>query len=127
MKSAKSLLTVFVFTLFVFTLAQGVSVSAAEQEEFIDLIGTAETPEDHLKIADFYDAKALKMEKAANRHKSMGESYEKRSKPMMGMSKTCAKLSEQYMDSANSYKEMAKHHRAMAGGTQDHDSHMHEH
>jgi len=86
MKSAKFLLKVFVFTLLVFTLIQDVSIKASEKEEIIVLIETAETPEDHEKIVEYYEVKALKMEKMANKNKAMGESYNKRGKPMSGMS-----------------------------------------
>lgn len=122
MKSLK----VFFFTLFVFASIQVVSVFAVEEEEIIVLIQTAKTPEDHQKIVDYYEVMTLRMEKMANKHKSMGEAYEKRSKPMSGMANNCAKLSEEYRESANVYNEMAQHHKEMAEGKHNHDSHQHE-
>ncbi len=122
MKSLK----VFFFTLFVIASIQVVSVYAVEEEEIIVLIETAETPEDHGKIVDYYEAKALEMETLANIHKAMAASYKKRSKPLSGMPEHCTKLSQKYTESAYVYGEMAKHHKKMAEGKQNHDSHQHE-
>lgn len=122
MKSLK----VFFLTLFVIASIQVVSVYAVEEDEFIILIETAKTPEDHQKIVDYYEVMTLRMEKMVNKHKSKGEAYEKRSKPMSGMSKNCSKLSEEYKESANVCNEMLQHHKEMADGKHDHDAHHHE-
>jgi hypothetical protein len=126
MKTLHLVITVVVLTMLIVPFMSGISTNAAEEEEILVLIETAETPEDHIKIAEYYEEQASQMEKMASLHESMGKSYAKRSKPMSGMAKHCSKLSKKNMVSAEIYKSMATHHREMAQGTDDHDSHQHE-
>lgn len=125
MKNLHLVLTVFVLSMLVVPLMSGLSTNAAEEEEIIVLIETAESPEDHIKIAEYYEVQAAQMEKMSKMHETMGETYAKRSKPMSGMAQHCSKLSDKNGESAESYKAMAKHHRDMAQDTEDHDSHQH--
>ena len=125
MKNLHLILTVLVFTMLIVPFMGGMLINAAEEEEIIVLIESADTPEDHIKVAEYYEVQAVQMEKMAKMHDSMGESYAKRSKPMSGMAKHCSTLSDKYSESAESYKSMAKHHRDMAQGTDNHDSHQH--
>lgn len=119
------LLSAVVMTILIIPLMSGISTHASEEEEILVLIETAESPEDHIKIAEYYEEQAMQMEKMASMHKSMGESYRKRSKPMSGMAKHCADLSKESQDSAKKYNDMAAHHREMAKGTDNHGSHEH--
>lgn len=125
MKNLHLILTIFVLSMLVVPLMGGLSTNAAEEEDIIVLIETAETPEDHIKIAEYYEVQAAQMEKMSKMHETMGETYAKRSKPMSGMADHCSKLSDKNSESAEAYKSMAKHHRGMAEGTDDHDSHQH--
>lgn len=125
MKRLDLFLTAVVMTMFIVPLISGISTGAAEEEEIMVLIENAETPEDHIKIAEYYEEQASQMDKMANMHESMGQSYSKRSKPMSGMAKHCADLSKENKDSAEKYRAMAAHHREMAQGMDDHGSHEH--
>jgi hypothetical protein len=88
-------------------------IYAVEEEEIMILIETAKTPEDHIKIAEFYEEKAQKMENMASKHIKMGNSYRNRSKPMPAMVKNCSELANEYKAAAEEYKKMAAEHRKM--------------
>jgi hypothetical protein len=120
MKNLHLILTVFVLTMLVVPFMSGMSTNAAEEVEIMVLIESAETPEDHMKIAEYYEAQAAQMEKMAKMHETMGKTYERRSKPMSGMAIHCSKLSKGSMESAEQYKAMAKMHRDMAQWMDDH-------
>lgn len=123
MKNLHLILTVFVFTMLIVPLMSGMSTNAAEEEEIMVLIEIAETPEDHIKIAEYYEVQATQMEKMGKMHESMGETYKKRSKPMSGMAIHCSMLSKDSNESAEQYRAMAKEHEKMAHEMMDHDSH----
>ena len=125
MKNLHLVLTVFVLSMLVVPLMSGLSTNAAEEEEIIVLIETAESPEDHIKIAEYYEAQAAQMEKRSKMHETMGKTYEKRSKPMSGMAIHCSKLSQESNESAEQYRAMAKEHEKMAHEMMNHDSHQH--
>ena len=85
-----------------------------QEEEITQLIETASTPEDHMKIAGFYEKEAAKMEEKALTHTSMADAYKLRSKPLPGMAKHCTNLSKKYEEAAKEYSDMANEHRKMA-------------
>ena len=114
MKNSMLLLAAFAVTMLVFSLYRGIPTGAQEEVDISVLIETADTPEDHLKIAEYYEEQAVNMEKKATLHESMGKAYEKRSKPMSGMPRHCAKLSKESSESAEQYKAMAAEHEKMA-------------
>lgn len=125
MKILHLVFTAVVLTMLTVPFLGVIPTTAAEEEEIMVLIETAETPEDHIKIAEYYKEQAMQMEKMASMHKSMGESYRKRSKPMSGMAKHCADLSKESRDSAKKYNDMAAHHMEMAQSIDNHGSHEH--
>lgn len=86
----------------------------SEENEIKRLIETAMTPEEHMKIADYYEKEAAQMEKKAMVHASMADSYRKRSKPLMGLANHCSNLAKKYTEAAKEYKDMAMEHRRMA-------------
>jgi len=116
MKTLHLVITAVVLTMLIVPFMSGIPTNATEEEDIMVLIESAETPEGHIEIAEYYEVQAAKMEKMANKHESMGKSYAKRSKPMSGMPKHCSKLSKKNMESAETYKAMAKQHREMAQG-----------
>lgn len=126
MRNLHLILTVLVITMLIVPFTSGISTNAAEEEEdILVLIVTAETPEEHIKVAEYYEVQANQMEKMSKMHESMGESYAKRSKPMSGMTQHCSKLSNESMESAEQYRAMAKEHEKMAHELMNHDSHEH--
>ena len=122
MKSLHLVFTTVFLTLLIISFSNWVPASAAQEEEILVLIETADTPEDHIKIAEYYNGLAEQMEIMASQHESMGKAYKKRSKPMSGMSAHCANLSNEYKKSADQYRAMAKEHEDIAHGMMDHDS-----
>lgn len=123
MRKPEFLIAVAILSLLAFFTVKGIAPISAQEDDITSLIETADTPEDHMKIAEYYNGQAEKMEKMASQHESMGEAYKKRSKPMSGMSKHCAELSKESKESAEQYRAMAKEHEEMAHGMMDHDSH----
>ncbi len=125
MRSSKFLIAVAVLSLLAFFTVKGVPTGSAGEDDITSLIQNAKTPEDHMKIAEYYNTQAEHMEKMANMHESMGEAYKKRSKPMSGMPQHCAKLTKDSRESAEQYKAMAEEHEKMAHGMMDHDHDSH--
>ena len=76
MKKSMLLLTAFAVTLLVFSLNREIPTSAEEEVDITVLIETADTPEDHLKIAEYYEEQAVMMEKKATLHESMAKAYQ---------------------------------------------------
>mgnify|MGYP001486945487 CR=1 FL=1 len=119
MKKSMLLLSAFTVTMLVFSFYRGIPTSAQEEVEISVLIETANTPEDHMKIAEYYEEQAVKMEKEATLHESMGKAYQKRSKPMSGMPQHCARLKRESRESADQYRAMAEEHEKMAREMQE--------
>ena len=89
-------------------------IYAAEEEEIMTLIETAKTPEDHIKIAEFYEMQAEKLQNKATKHSAMASAYKNRSKPWPGMVRHCTNLAAESKAEADEYSNMAAEHRKMA-------------
>jgi hypothetical protein len=114
MRNTLSLAFIVVAALAVFSYAGGMLPAGAYTEEEVErLIETASTPEDHMKLAEYYDEQAMKMEKEASRHTAMAQAYEKRGK-RTHLSVHCRALSAKYRESEGEYKALADEHRKMA-------------
>ena len=78
-------LTIISLTFLVF-LAVGNTAAgqrpSLSKKEVKALIASAKTREDHLKLADFYKAKAVRLEAEARDHDEMAEMYRKNPTPM---------------------------------------------
>src|SRR3972149_6662466 len=120
MKKSMLLLTAFAVTMLVFSLNREIPTSAQEEVDITVLIETADTPEDHLKIAEYYEEQAVMMEKKATLHESMAEAYQ--GGKMTGMTTHCDKLVKDSKASAEQYREMAAEHKKMAQETQSQSS-----
>jgi hypothetical protein len=118
MKRSLTLIIALISTSLLFSFIIGVPGKASEEEEITKLIQTATTPEDHMKIADYYQKKAGEAEVSAHSHASMAASYENRGKPMPGPAKHCSNLSKDYKKAAEEYKALAVEHKKMAEGIQ---------
>jgi hypothetical protein len=112
MKKSMLLLAAFAVTMLVFSLYRGIPTSAQEEVDISVLIETADTPEDHLKIAEYYEEQAVTMEKKATLHESMAKAY--KGTKFTGMTSHCEKLVKEFQASAGQYKAMAAEHRKMA-------------
>ena len=106
----KSLLiiTSVLISLMIFSLSMELPSYAGEEEEILILIETAQTPEDYMKIAEYYEKQAAKMDELAQYHKLMGENFKRRSKPWPTMVRNCQQLTEKYQKAAAEYRAMAK-------------------
>ncbi|MEW6145943.1 MAG: hypothetical protein AB1598_13085 [Thermodesulfobacteriota bacterium] len=112
MKKSMLILAAFTMAVLVFSLSRGIPASTEEEVDITVLIETADTPEDHIKIAEYYEEQAVLMEKKATLHDSMAEAYE--GGKMAGMSTHCVKLAADSKASAEQYREMAAEHKKMA-------------
>lgn len=71
-----------VATLFMLTLATTPQVRAAQakhlsHKEVNELIASAKEPQDHLRLAQYYNSEADRLEAEAKEHEVMAESYRK--------------------------------------------------
>lgn len=112
-KMSQIVIALIVF-LMLFSFIGVVPGGAAEEQDVDKMIETANTPEDHMKIAEYYEKQAAKMEQEASFHASLADSYKSRGKPLLGLAKHCADLSKRYMEAAKDYKAMAMEHMKMA-------------
>ena len=118
MKRVLPLVIALIASFVLFSCVRGVPSKVSEEEEINKLIETAITPEDHMKIAEYYEKQAEKMEVKAHSHASMAASYRARGKPIFGLGIHCRNLSKKYKETAEEYKALAMEHRKMAGETQ---------
>lgn len=114
MKMLLTLVTALIVTFMFFSFTPGLPGNASEDEDIQRLIETAATPEDHIRIAEYYEKQAADMELKASSHASMADSYENRGKPLLGLAKHCRNLSKGYTEAAKEYRAMAMEHRNMA-------------
>ena len=120
-----SLVIALILPFLLFSFIGGILGNASEEEIDI-LIETAKTPEDHMKIAGFYEKEAAKMEEKGYTHASMADAYETRLKPLTEdfqqdqkrmytkLAIHCSDLSKSYREAAQEYRIMAMVHRKMA-------------
>jgi hypothetical protein len=112
MKKPILFLLAIIVTALVFSLNRQAPTNAQEEVDITVLIETADTPEDHLKIAEYYEEQAVVMEKKATLHASMAKAYQ--GGKMAGMTTHCDKLAKDSTASAEQYREMAAEHKKMA-------------
>ncbi|MAT38207.1 MAG: hypothetical protein CL946_01245 [Ectothiorhodospiraceae bacterium] len=120
MKKSMLILAALALTLLAFSLNREIPTSAQEEVDITVLIETADTPEDHLKIAEYYEEQAVMMEKKATLHASMAKAYQ--GGKMAGMSTHCKNLAKESEASAEQYRTMAAEHKKMAQQKQGQDS-----
>jgi hypothetical protein len=121
MKKSMLFLAALTLALLVLSYNRQAQTSATEEENITTMIATAKTPEDHMKIAQYYEDQATMMEKTAALHESMAKAYMQRGK-MPGMSSHCEKLVKESKASAAQYKDMAEAHKKMAQQMQSRNS-----
>ena len=113
------LLAAFTMALLVLSLNRD-QTRASEEVDITVLIQTAKTPEDHLKIAEYYEEQAVMMEKQVTLHESMAKAYQ--GGKMAGMPNHCEKLAKESQESAEQYRAMAEEHKKMAQEMQSQNS-----
>ncbi|MBI2486373.1 MAG: hypothetical protein HYW01_05335 [Deltaproteobacteria bacterium] len=114
MKRIFPFVAAFIVVFLLFSCVRRVPSKTSEKEEITKLIEAATTPEDHMKIADYYENQASEMKVKARSHASMAASYRARGKPLPGLFIHCRNLSKKYKEAAEEYKAMAMEHREIA-------------
>ena len=114
MNKMSQIVIALIVPLMLFSFIGVVPGGATEEEDIDKMIETAKTPEDHIKIAEYYEKQAKKMEEKAGLHASLADSYKNRRKPFSGLAKHCSDLSKKYMEAAKDYKAMSMDHMKMA-------------
>ena len=101
-----------------YTAAEGrLSLSKKEVKA---LISSAKTKEDHLKLADYYKAEALRLEAEAKDHDEMAEMCRKKPTPMAVKHPEaigeghCKEIARRFRGSATKTQELATMHEEMA-------------
>ena len=101
-----------------YTAAEG--RSSLSKKEVKALIASAKTKEDHLKLADYYKAEAVRLEAEAKDHDEMAEMYRKNPTPMSVKHPEaigeghCKEIARRFRESATKAQELATMHEEMA-------------
>ena len=92
--------------------------------ELKKLTSTAATPQQHERIAQHYDAKAVQLEAEAKEHESLAAEYKKnptgheQKHPMSGQtSDHCKFFADKFREAAKQARQLAADHRQMAKST----------
>ncbi len=116
----------FAAVAFLITLGIGITgfaagAGAAEQappltkQQVKELIKTAKTPEDHMKLAQYYRYEADELKSEAKDHEEMGAEYINHIVPKNGtMSQHCKDIAAYYAKAAQKAEEMASMQEEMA-------------
>jgi hypothetical protein len=97
------------------------TLSASELKK---LISTAATPQEHERIAQHYDAKAMQLEAEAKEHEALAAEYKRnptgheQKHPMSGQtSDHCKFFAQKFREAAKQARQLAADHRQMAKST----------
>ena len=104
----------------VLTMAFGASVSAQKEkpltkDQVIKLLGTAETPEQHEQLAQYFNQKAAKLEAEAKEHGDLANAYHKGKSPNMQNASLCEEAASDERKAAQEDRALADSHHKMAG------------
>jgi len=88
----------------------------AEDAAIVRLLAeSADTPQEHAALADYYDGKAAAARKQANHHRSMGKAYSGgKHFDVVKMKEHCEKLAALYESQATEFAELARMQRDAA-------------
>ena len=118
----KTLLTILVSGLVLSVTAFAAEpVSSITAKEVKQLITTASTPADHLRLAKYFELRAAKLDAEAKEHAEMAHQY--RARPSAaeikepgaaGTASHCEQLSQRLAQAANDARRLTADHEAMA-------------
>ena len=114
MKRISPLVSALIVTSLLLSCARKGPGKVSEEEEIIELIETASTEADHVKLANYYEKQADVMEEMSRSHASKALTYEGRGGPFRGPARHCSSLSRKFTKAAEEYKAMAMEHREIA-------------
>lgn len=103
----------------VFALSGGILTASADVPDPAK-IAAAKTPADHEAIAKAYEEEAASLEKLAERHKDLGQTYgQPGGKPWQaGQAKHCDSVASELAAAAKNERALAAEHRKMAHGAE---------
>jgi len=78
------------------------------------LAESADTPQEHAALADYYDGRAAEARRQATHHRTMGRAYAGgKHFDVVKMKEHCEKLAALYESQANEFAELAREQRAL--------------
>ena len=103
----------------VLTTAFGTSVWAQKEkpltkDQVVKLLGTAETPEQHEQLAQYFNQKAAKLEAEAKEHLDLANAYHRGKVPNMGNATLCEQAAADERKAAQENRSIADSHHKMA-------------
>ena len=115
-------LMVSVFVLGSVTRAATTETVHLSKKQVKELVANAKTPQDHLKLAAYFNQEAAKLEDEAQQHEELAEIYKshpavlgsKSSVPAVGNASHCLNIAKSDREAAREYTEMAASHASMA-------------
>ena len=84
------------------------------EKQAMALITSAKTPQDHNRLACYYQAEARSEEKQAKFHEDMAKLYQSMPKPQQQMVEHCKKFSEEARKAAEADHQLAAEHEKIA-------------
>lgn len=103
----------------VLTAAFGASVWAQKEkpltkDQVMKLLSTAETPEQHEQLAQYFNQKAAKLETEAKEHLDLANAYHKGKSPNMQNASLCEEAASDERKAAQENRSIADSHHKMA-------------
>ena len=102
-----------------FTAALGAPISAQKEKpltksQAMALLTSAEKPEDHERLAQYFNLKAAKLETEAKEHKEWSNAYHKGKVPNMQNASWCDEAAADETKAAQENRSLAESHHKMA-------------
>ena len=102
-----------------FSVAFGTSVWAQKEKplttsQAMALLASAEKPEDHERLAQYFNLKAAKLETEAKEHKEFSNAYHKGKVPNMQNANWCDEAAADETKAAQENRSLAESHHKMA-------------
>ncbi len=103
----------------VLTMALGASVSAQKEkpltkDQAMHLLSSAETPQQHEQLAQYFNMKATKLDAEAKEHTDLANAYHKGKTPNMQNASLCEQAASDETKAAQENRAIADSHHKMA-------------
>jgi hypothetical protein len=85
------------------------------KDQAIQLLGSAETPQQHEQLAQYFNQKATKLEADAKEHTDLANAYHKGKSPNMQNASLCEQAASDESKAAQENRALADSHHKMAG------------
>jgi hypothetical protein len=84
------------------------------QKQAMELLSTAKTPEDHNRLAQYFNQEAAKLEAEAKEHQDWSNLYHKGKAPLMQNASLCDKAAAEERKAAQENRAIADSHHKVA-------------